>query len=134
MPISLHSKRSRIAPYAWDEAAPGFYIGELLTEGDVKMQFTLPNVAYAGSNEGCGCGFIKEGEEGEELEIVEENYRNLANYVRALQANGSRIELFSCWAGNETSKPDFNETVSVSDLIAGEFEFKEKALYRIVAS
>lgn len=118
---------------AWDESAPSFYIDELSTDGDVKKQFTLPEVAYAGSHEGCGCGFLKDGAVGEELEDVDENYHKLASYIKGLQTKGASIQLFSCWEGEQTSPAESNETIRVSDLMTKEFEFKEKALYRLNA-
>lgn len=117
---------------AWDETSPAFYTIDLSKDSGVKRQFTLTNVAYAGSSEGCGCGFSKDGEVGEELATVEENYRRLADYIKGLQAAGASIQLFSCWEGDPASKPEFYETIRGSDLITKNFDFKEKALYRVV--
>jgi hypothetical protein len=42
----------------WVEAAPAFYVAELSSdERSVNCQFRTGNVLYAGSYEGCGCGF-----------------------------------------------------------------------------
>jgi hypothetical protein len=42
----------------WNEKAPGFHITDLAPdERRVQSQFTKPFIVYAGSHDGCGCGF-----------------------------------------------------------------------------
>lgn len=43
----------------WDEAHRSFYVREIdAREQGVRVQFTKPNVYYAGSHIKCGCGFV----------------------------------------------------------------------------
>ena len=44
----------------WDDADRRFYVSELSSrEQEVKKQFSLPRVHYAGTRPGCGCGCFK---------------------------------------------------------------------------
>jgi hypothetical protein len=134
MCLAVYIASNQVLPLiAWDETSPAFYIGEFSADCGVKRQFTLPNVAYAGSNGGCGCGFSKDGEIGEELEVVRENYRQLASYITDLQARGASIQLFCSWEGDQTLEPEFNDTIRVSDLATNEFDFKDRTLYWVDA-
>ena len=43
---------------AWNEAAPAFNTSPLASdEHRVRRQFSKPHLIYAGSHEGCSCGF-----------------------------------------------------------------------------
>ena len=118
---------------AHNNRIPRFYVCDLGAEDIlVKKQFCLPNVAYAGSNEGCGCGFFKDGLEGEVFELAQENYYSLAHLVAALKLKGGKVALFACWEGDQGTKPKTKEKLSVSGLTSKEFEFKEPAYYEIV--
>ncbi|CAI3799814.1 hypothetical protein [Rheinheimera sp. MM224] len=118
---------------AYNDRIPRFHVTEL-EKNDflVKKQFCLPNVSYAGSNEGCGCGFFKDGLEGEELELAQENYYSLAHCVSALKFKGGKVALFACWEGDQGTMPKTREKLSVSELTSKAFEFKELAYYEIV--
>src|SRR4051812_13897629 len=119
-----------LVPYIKD--APSFYVTEISGyELRVKKQFTLPYVYYAGSHEGCGCGFMKDGEIGEELEKVEDNYTRLSAYLHEARRKGITMQLFSCWEGDQDSAPEFHESIDEDGLKDREFEFKEKAFYQI---
>ena len=116
----------------WVEKDPSFCVIELAkNENGVKKQFSLEHVYYVGSHEGCGCGFFKEGEVGEELAKVEGNYNNLSTYILNAKENNSRIELFSCWEGDQTSKVEMKEKISENSLKEKQFEFKEKWFYEV---
>jgi hypothetical protein len=119
-----------LVPYIKRE--PSFSVSEVSGYNlCVKRQFTLPYVYYAGSHEGCGCGFLKEWEIGEELEKIEDNYSKLSAYIHGACRRGIAIQLFSCWAGDQDSTPEFRESIDEDDLKDKEFEFKEKAFYQI---
>lgn len=116
----------------WNEDQPKFHVLVVTKEdGKIAKQFKYKNIAYAGSHEGCGCGFFKEGEEGQELKIRQANYEALAYYLTSLKFSGSKIELFSCWEGDQGKEPEYREKVTLKELVAPEFEFKEKAHYEI---
>ena len=117
--------REALPLIAWNRHTPGFYVEAI--EGDdevVRRQFTLSHVYYVGSHEGCGCGFFKEGEVGEELGRVQENYRRLAEYLRQAQKQGGDLELFTCWEGDQGRSPGYRETLTPADLEDADYEFK----------
>ncbi len=117
----------------WVEEMPAFYVKEVVKDGaGVKRQFQYKYVYYAGSHEGCGCGFIKDGESGEELAQIEENYKRLSAYIKDAKESGALLQLFSCWEGNQTQEPEYREEIDENTLNESLFEFKEKALYRVV--
>ncbi|WPD22298.1 MAG: hypothetical protein SD837_19160 [Candidatus Electrothrix scaldis] len=88
-------------------------------------------VLYAGSHEGCGCGFIKEGEVGEQLEMVQSNYKQLASYLQKLRTSGYNIEIFVCWEGGQGAEPELRQRINVETLVMEGFEFQEKTYYEI---
>ncbi len=117
----------------WDEKQPGFNITSLSGYGiKVEKQFVYQHVVYAGPHEGCGCGFFKEGEVGDELAQVQLNYDSLALYLKSKTSTDVKFEIYSCWEGDQEEEPEFKEKIEICDLMAPEFEFKEKAYYEIV--
>jgi hypothetical protein len=118
---------------SWVEEKPAFYVGEISkNEAAVKKQFKYQYIYYAGSHEGCGCGFFKDGEVGEDLAQVEVNYRDFSAYLKKAKESGASIQIFSCWEGDQTSELEYNEEISEESLNEKQFEFKEKALYQII--
>lgn len=128
MCLAVYMASDRSLPLvAWNEKAPAFYVANLHTEDTgVRKQFTLPHVYYIGSHEGCGCGFLKEGEVGEAFEQCHNNYLHLAEYIRRVQQDGAIIELFSCWEGDQEEEPELLEVVMPMDLEKPEYQFREK--------
>ena len=117
----------------WVKEKPAFYVEEVVNhETGVKQQFQYQYVYYAGSHEGCGCGFIKDGEAGEELAQIEENYKRLSAYIKDAKNSGAKLQIFSCWEGDQTREPEYIEEVDEKTINECQFEFKEKALYHVV--
>lgn len=115
---------------SWNEDKPMFHTSELKEHDEcVKEQFNLPNVVYAGTDESCGCGFLKEYETGEELKRKQKNYEELFNYLSVLKNDGAKLQLFSCWEGDQNKPKEFNEVISIDTISDKKFQFKEKALY-----
>ena len=116
----------------WDEEQPRFNVVPLSgDEWRVKIQSQYPHVVYAGSHQRCGCGFIKDGEVGEELNAIQRNYDALAEYLRPLQSDGAALEIFSCWEGQQEDEPEHQQKLTLEQLVAPDFEFEEKAYYEI---
>ena len=134
MCLAVYIASSKELPLiAWVEAEPSFNVSLLSNEEvPVKKQFTLEHVYYVGSHQGCGCGFFKEGEAGEELLKVEESYNNLSKYILSAKENGASIQLFSCWEGDQASSMENKEKISERTLNEKQFEFKEKWHYEVV--
>lgn len=115
----------------WEKTAPAFYLKPARSRDTVRRQFSLPNVYYAGSHEGCGCGFLKDGVPDEESEIYRANYRALADCIRTAKHRGAAIELFSCWEGQQSARPEFVESVNVDNVEGPSFCFKEGHFVRV---
>jgi hypothetical protein len=115
----------------WREAAPAFYLEEVPESEGVRKQFRYRHVYYAGSHEGCGCGFSKDGRDPAELEKCQETYSALAAVLSAHARRGVKIELFTCWEGEQTVKPEERKTIAVEQLSEPEFELKELALLSV---
>ena len=99
---------------------------------EIKNQFRHSHIVYAGTHVLCGCGFLKQDEEGDELALIQANYDSLVSYLGGLKKSGAAVEIFSCWEGDQGAEPEFRELVSLTELGSDEFEFKEKAFYEIV--
>ena len=118
---------------SWVEEKPSFYVEDANNNNaGVKKQFKYQYIYYAGSHEGCGCGFFKDGEVGDELAKVEENYTNFSEFIKNAKKSGAKLQIFSCWEGDQTAEPEFREEINEANLNEKQFEFKEKALYQIV--
>lgn len=117
----------------WDEARPAFYLKEVDQRHKVRRQFTLPHVYYAGSDARCGCGFRKDEEDGEKLERSQANYFALGKCIRDAQTRGAQFELFSCWEGDEKSKPRTVKSASVDQIEERSFEFQEDHFITVVS-
>jgi hypothetical protein len=120
-----------LPPVAWDKDAPAFYLESVPAGEAVHRQFSLPHVYYAGSHEGCGCGFFKEGETGEEAERCQANYAALARVLRAALSGGVKAELFACWEGNQGDPPEIFESVTPDELESPSFQLKELQFLRV---
>ncbi|MFP4052731.1 MAG: hypothetical protein ACLFV7_02585 [Phycisphaerae bacterium] len=78
----------------------------------VTRQFAKPYIYLAGSHTGCGCGFeddqdragVDLGIDAAEIAAGRESRRQLAMYLRGALAGRDSLEVFVCWAGDE-SKP-----------------------------
>ena len=116
----------------WNENERAFNVSELTKyEQNTAAQFKLSYVYNAGSHLGCGCGFLREFKDEEELVLVKENYSKLNAYLQKAQEAGANNQIFSCWDGDQEAKPEYREEISLNRLIEANFEFKEKALYKI---
>lgn len=122
----------------WDESDPGFYV-EIIDGRESKMDkhLKLPNVAYAGSNQGCGCGFLKPIDvpeallEPDELEESQANYDALASYMENLLKSGACCEIYACWEGDERHPSEFKSRITTDELASKEFVLEEETCYEL---
>ena len=120
----------------WREEAPAFYATEL-TEDDegVRRHFALPHIVYAGSHTNCGCGFNEGREYPEAYDDPEKERAGAMESSRRLveYAKEHRVEqIYSCWSGDEGEPREFERRVTLEELVAPEFFFREKELLTIV--
>ena len=122
-----------LQPSSWSERQPGYYLERVKPGKVVCRLFSLPYVYYVGSHEGCGCGFLKDGEVGEELELHQANYWALVKCIKEAQSRGANIELYACWEGDQSLEPVAVEAFTPSTLGEPEFQFSERHFINVKA-
>lgn len=134
--LSANSKMPRIK---WDKNSPAFNAKDLEeSENAVRNYFSLSDVLYVGSDQGCGCGFRHALlSNGEWLNVIEEdnnseqiNHQALLDYIRTY-TNDGLIEIYSSWNGDVNDLPICKEEINGKDLINKDFYFKERGFYQI---
>ncbi len=118
----------------WPREAQRFHTATLQEKQEaVRFHFGYPHVLYAGSYEGCGCGFnygreYPEAEDdAEHLTAARESVAELVRYVRD---SGVR-EIYSCWFDDEGKPTARERTVAPEALASPDFVFGEQELLRI---
>lgn len=122
----------------WNEDKPGFCVMELQEREEVvRKQFTLPFVVYAGSFEGCSCGFVYDDEPIDDDEFEQqydrqarESVRKLSEYVSSILKDGS-VEMFACWEGEQEDEPDESLVVGPEFFDREEFGFEDGKHYKV---
>jgi hypothetical protein len=131
MCLSVHIASDMPLPVStWNPDARAFYLDAVPVDAPVRVRFSLPNVYFAGSHLGCGCGFTRY-EDDDERDKTQANYTALAGVIRDVLSQSSSVEVFTCWEGDHAHEPELLESVSVSELILPEFELKERQLLRV---
>ena len=120
-----------IKEISWDKERPAFYVEEVNASEPVRKQFSGKYVYYAGSHEGCGCGFSKDGEPPEELASCQANYYALGAVLRTALQNGARVQIFTCWVGDETDEPESVQSVTVGALTEPSYELQQLELLNV---
>jgi hypothetical protein len=130
-------KPLRLVP--WDEAAPRFHTCRLGPDEErVKCQFAKPHLTYAGSYEGCGCGF-QLGEypaellDPDELALRRESLRELAAFLREELPRVGPIQLFACWEGDQEAPPEHRRALTPADIEGERFFFLQKEISTVGA-
>ena len=116
----------------WDAECPAFHVAPLSPEETaVAARFTKPHVVYAGSHEGCGCGFDYgqwEGEKRDEVAAARASVRALGEYLAAATAAVGPVELYACWGGDQGLEPVGRIALTPADLGGAAFWFEERTL------
>lgn len=73
-------------------------------EERVRRQFSKTNVYYVGSHTGCGCGFIGDDPDPEDVAARAQSVRAFVAYLDA-QLPVDDLELFTCWEGAQAKAP-----------------------------
>ncbi len=90
---------------------------------------------YAGSHEGCGCGFLHhwatagghssaEPHPGPKRESAARSTASLVEYLRRTAAGGP-VELYSCWQGDEAAHPLAEIALTPDSLDVSSFVVRE---------
>ena len=123
----------------WDESAPAFNTSVLAPDEErVRRQFGRTSVVYAGSYEGCACGFQlgqypSESADPKEREDRRTSLRQFADYLRQELARVGTIELFACWDGDQEATPEHRRALTPSGLEDDGFFFLEKELSTVTS-
>ncbi len=114
----------------WRKEAPGFYLSDSGRDGDVpkaSRHFSKPHVYYAGSHEGCGCGFFfGEFDDPEEYGQSKDSARDLVDMIDQALASSDSAELLVTWAACEKKKPKRELEMNPYELLKDEFPLEEQ--------
>jgi hypothetical protein len=116
------------------------YSVENLTEDNktVAQHFSTAYVKYAGSFEGCGCGFNASynpewddpPEEDCHYRAGIESRRLLREYVERHKIR----QIYACWSGDESLTPDSSFEITPEQITNHNFEIPERVMLRISES
>jgi len=120
-----------LALVPWNEDQPALYVASLEpSDLPVLQQFTKTHVAYAGSHEGCGCGFqcgkSPELREPDEAITRRRSLDQFAMYLADEIARVGAIELYACWEGDQAAPVEHRRAIAPQDLRSDDFFFLEK--------
>ena len=122
-----------VVEIAWDKKKPAFYLQGAAASDPARRKFDGSYVYYAGSHQGCGCGFLKDGEQGEELALSQANYNALAAVLRSALREGAKLQLFTCWEGDQADEPESVQAVSVAALVGQSYELQQLELLTVTS-
>ena len=113
----------------WHEESPAFYTEAVEVDDPVRAHFEWPNVFYAGSHEGCGCGFAYNQMPVGLQEADDEARRRgsvaaLRDYVAAATVAGP-VQLFACWEGEQSFAEKDRVEVTIDALGGDSFDFEQ---------
>jgi hypothetical protein len=125
------ASNTQLRPISWDEACPRFYVAPDDPDArNASLHLTKPNMAYVGSDNGCGCGFRQEHdniiEDPDQIASKSDNQKRLHDYLAECLVDGHAIELYSCWSGDETLPMEHDRKIQLSQLLADDFAFLER--------
>lgn len=118
----------------WNVQDRGFHVTALDGQSEVvRSQFSLPHVVYAGSHQGCGCGFQfgqhpELDTDQEELRLAHQSRHGLAEYLRSALDAANRIQIYACWSGDEGQTPLHRRNLTPKDIDSDGFAFEEREL------
>lgn len=116
---------------SWNKKLPAFYLTKLSNKDRIGKQFKLPHFYYLGAHTGCGCGFIKDGNIGDDLKKCNANYSALAKAMNGAENQKATMQIFSCWEGDQDKAPESVVSRAIFQLEEPKFEFKELQLINI---
>jgi hypothetical protein len=114
----------------WDEKNPQYYLSDSEPDDGIsiaKQHFTKKYVYYAGSHEGCGCGFIYGPEDdAKELEIRKKSVKGLVSTIEKALELSDTAELLVTWASRERQSPSRRLEMTPGQLLCDDFPLDEK--------
>lgn len=126
------SSPAKLPLVAWHEESPAFYVQDVEASDPVRSHFRWPNVYYAGSHEGCGCGFAYGlfPENLRDEQTAQDDVRGKASLsaLRQYVADATRanpLQLYACWEGEQGLPEKERVAASLDDLGGDSFEFTQ---------
>jgi hypothetical protein len=147
MCFMLHIATDRPVPRrAWDEADRHVWIGDVDEHAEpVGERFSLPNIAYVGSDLNCGCGFrhliFENGHLPEEWLIADggistagtgKNHQELHSVLVDVLQFSATAELYGCHADDCGEKTEGEREIQADEVLSEQFFFRERVLYRVI--
>jgi hypothetical protein len=112
----------------WDAQTPGFNTTPLSgPEENVRQQFSLPEIVYAGAHTRCSCGFRSDRDD---PPAVIRSREALVAYLREA-ARAGPVEVFVCWEGDYAKAALLQSERSVASLAGGDDWLEELTFTRI---
>lgn len=137
MELFVASDRPIESSHGWKKE-PYLTVEELSEpEQAVSHQVSLPHVRFLGAHTGCSCGFdYGVGEAGSDAEREQEQSGRLSvaalrDFLETQLRAGVLLELFSCWAGEESRAPAEVLEVTPEYFGGDSFELPQGALLRV---
>lgn len=120
----------------WDESNPSFFIEALSTvdQKEVRKQFSMENVYYVGSHEGCGCGFAYDEEFDKGYEDLNQRKASVLKFNELLKDvlnKSGECEIFLCWGGDESEESERFEVVGSEAFSKGGWVKDKPTFYRV---
>lgn len=108
------STDQHIQTIPWNNDVPSLFITDTNNRDHYKVenQFTLAQVYYIGSHEGCGCGFIFNEndpeylEEKADLQLRIDSVSKLVSLIESVLSKSASVEIFACYEGSQSEKPN----------------------------
>ncbi|QDU21170.1 hypothetical protein ETAA1_31350 [Urbifossiella limnaea] len=120
--------------WPWDQSRPAFHVVEQSDPADpVRQRFTKPYVYFAGSQDGCGCGFHygPYGTDDPDAEVDAATAacrRAFGDYLAVALQHQREVEVYACWSGEEAEPPEYHDRATPAELGSGEAYVREREL------
>lgn len=121
----------------WNPDEPGFHVRSASARETAAIRHAVRGryLFYAGSHDGCGCGFLHhwasagghlsaEPHPGPKRESAVRSTASLVDYLRRTAAGGP-VELYSCWQGDEAASPLAEIALAPDSLDVSSFVVRE---------
>jgi hypothetical protein len=100
------------------------------------LRADLPFLYLAGGHVGCGCGFPSETADAQpdpkKLDQADlASLTALAEYVRRACRTDAALQLYLCWAGEESEAPESRRSVSLDHLCQPGFRLKHRQILTV---
>lgn len=120
--------------WPWEQTKPAFHVTDLgHPDHPVRARFTKPFVFYAGSQDGCGCGFHYGPYGGGDPDAVVEDAtaacrRAFGEYLAVALQHQNEVEVYACWSGDEAEPPEYHDRATPAEMGSGEVYVREREI------